>query len=49
MINQKNIEATLYLKLALEEAPSLKSNFLEVFPEAKEYNQFKGLLNLPPI
>ncbi|MGQ9846247.1 MAG: tetratricopeptide repeat protein, partial [Bacteroidales bacterium] len=46
LLNQKNM-AYHYLKTAISENPNLVSNFLESFPETKNDNLFKGLLNLP--
>lgn len=48
LLNQKNI-AYCYLKKAVLEDPNLVSTFLKSFPETKNDNLFKGLLNLPEI
>ncbi len=47
MQSGKSTNAVKYLKMAIREDSSLIPFFLETFPEAKEYNKFKGLLNLP--
>lgn len=47
ILNQNIDEAYHYLKTAISEDPKLMPNFLDSFPEAKKYNIFKGLLNLP--
>lgn len=40
-------KALRYFKLASEMEPGMIHDFFEIFPEAKDFKGFKGLLNLP--
>ena len=48
LINDKTQTAAAeYLNMAIQEDKSLIADFLKIFPEAKSFAAFKGLLNLP--